>query len=223
MPTGLDDRAEEVLEPLFAIAELAGGAWLAHLRRATSLLMAQASDDDIKVLLLWNIHAVYLDQDINFITSADLVARLNQMNERPWLTCWKRGEPLTTHRLARMLKGFEVVPKPNAAASTRGYCWDSFEDAWSRHASPEAVKASECQYPNENGPRKPGRTDGLTLHPPRTEGRHRPLEWLYTRLPDQQSTACVGVTEGGGRPPRGHAPDARLLLSCGRRQRHPHA
>ena len=136
MPTGLNDRAEEVLEPLFAIAELAGDSWPARLRGTTSLLMAQASDDDINVRLLWDIHAVYLDEDINFITSADLVARLNQMDERPWLTCGKRGEPLTAHRLARMLKDFEVFPAPNAAGQTRGYHWDSFEDAWSRHPSP---------------------------------------------------------------------------------------
>jgi len=167
MPTGLHDRAEEVLEPLFAIAELAGGAWLAHLHRATPSLMAQASDDDISVLLLWDIHEVLADLDcIDFIRTSDLVNHLNRMDDKPWPTCGKRGEPLTAHRLARMLKDFEVFPAPNAAGQTRGYHWDSFEDAWSRYPSPEAVKASERQYPNENGPIKQGRTDGLTLHPP---------------------------------------------------------
>jgi len=167
MPTGLHDRAEEVLEPLFAVAELAGDAWPARLRQATPLLMAQASNDDIRVLLLWDIHEVLEDRDcIDFIRTSDLVSHLNRMDDKPWPTCGKRGEPLTAHRLARMLKDFEVFPAPNATGQTRGYHWDSFEDAWSRHPSPEAVKASECQYPNENGPIKPDRTDGLTLAPP---------------------------------------------------------
>jgi hypothetical protein len=173
MPPGLNDRAEEVLEPLFAIAELAGDPWLTRLHRATPVLMAQASDDDVGVLLLGDIRAVFESIDTHFVASTLLLERLHKMDDKPWLT-WgsprgKNDKPMTPRSLSTLLKTFDIFPVRDVTGNARGYDRHSLEDEWSRHLSPlspEASKASTRQMPHEDGPTKPGRPDGLTLHTP---------------------------------------------------------
>ena len=46
MPDGLSDRAEDVWEPLIAIADQAGGPWPERARSAALVLSAKASIDD---------------------------------------------------------------------------------------------------------------------------------------------------------------------------------
>lgn len=46
IPRGLHDRAEDLWEPLLAIADLAGGSWPGEARAAAQRIMAGADDDD---------------------------------------------------------------------------------------------------------------------------------------------------------------------------------
>src|SRR5262249_55223112 len=52
MPDGLNDRQEEICEPLIAIADLAGGEWPQKARSALMKLCANVEEVDIGVKLL---------------------------------------------------------------------------------------------------------------------------------------------------------------------------
>ena len=151
LPPALNDRAQDVWEPLLAIADLAGDLWPERARRAAVALMGDVSDDDINIELLTDIHAVFEDASAPFISSKDLVTQLCGMDDRPWGT-WGKGKGITGHRLARMLKPFGVEPTPDEQGKARGYYRERFEDAWTRYP---VSKVSKRQATNKNGPEPP--------------------------------------------------------------------
>ena len=133
LPESLNDRAQDVWEPLLAIGDLAGGTWPERARRAAEALMGEVSDDDINVELLHDIRTVFDDTSATFIGSTELVAKLADLDSRPWGD-WKKGKAITTRAVADRLRTFGIVPKPNAQATARGYHRDRFEDAWTRYS-----------------------------------------------------------------------------------------
>lgn len=149
LPDALNDRAQDVCEPLLAIADMAGGDWPGRARRAAVALIGDdRSDEDNGLELLWDINVVFDDKNTPFISTKELVAELCGMEDRPWAT-WAKGKGINGHRVARMLNPFGVEPKPNDQGKARGYYRDRFEDAWSRYPR---FKASNRQATNENGP-----------------------------------------------------------------------
>jgi hypothetical protein len=187
MPPGLRDRGEDVVEPLLAIADLAGGDWPQQARQAVVALMGSASEQDVNVELLHDIFDVFQDACVSFVPSDDLVKKLSELDSRPWGD-WKNGRPISTRGLADRLKPFGIEPKRNTAGTARGYDRERFEDAWARyrHHNP-----SNRQIINENGAEQPfacrqtgvasdasktqeaaidpGLSDGLTLQTPNRE------------------------------------------------------
>jgi hypothetical protein len=146
MPAALRDRAEDVLEPLFGIADLAAsGDWPDQARRAAVALMGSTVDQDINIELLQDIFTVFVAA--TFIKSADLVRKLAELDDRPWGD-WKNGKPITTRAVADRLKAFGIVPTKNEQ-DDRGYHRDRFEDAWARYPP---FKPSNCRNLNEYGP-----------------------------------------------------------------------
>ena len=188
MPTGLRDRAEDVCEPLLAIADLAGDPWPDRARRAVVALMGKVSDEDINIELLRDIYRVFEDEGTTFIGSTELVGKLAELDSRPWGD-WKKGKAITTRAVADRLKAFGIVPRQNEGGTARGYHRQRFEDAWSRYP---AAEASECHNLNKNrsesalskrgappiadtsrmpkSPTSPGASDALTLPKPGREG-----------------------------------------------------
>jgi len=148
LPDALNDRAQDVWEPLLAIADMAGGDWPVRARRAAVALIGDdRSDDDIGLELLWDINAVFDDKATPFISTKDLVTALHAMEDRPWAT-WGKGKGINGHRVARMLNPFGVAPTPNEQGTARGYYRERFGDAWSRYPR---FKVSKRQATNENG------------------------------------------------------------------------
>src|SRR5262245_16071806 len=133
MPKHLRDRAEDVLEPLVAIADLAGGDWPDRARRAAVALMGSTDEQDINVELLHDIAAVFVG---DFMSSHDLVDKLVTLEDRPWRE-FKKGKPISTHALASRLKAFGIVPLPDKHGARRGYYRSSFVDAWTRYPRSE--------------------------------------------------------------------------------------
>jgi putative DNA primase/helicase len=86
---------------------------------------------DIRVIF-----AVGLDR----IFSADLVAGLIELKERPWCE-WNHGKPLTKSTLSRLLRPYGVVSGTVriGGRTQKGYRRSSFKDAWSRYL-PEPEK-----------------------------------------------------------------------------------
>jgi hypothetical protein len=140
-PDDLDDRAADILEPLFAIADTAGKDWPMRAREAAlELTSTEREDDSIGVRLLRDIRLVFTEQRIS---SHDLVSRLEQLEESPWGGRFSRDwrgewEPKA---LASLLRPYGIRPTAlrgvGGKSSLKGYERVMFEDAWERFLPPE--------------------------------------------------------------------------------------
>jgi len=142
LPEELDDRAQDTYEPLFAIADMAGGEWPDIARRALVLLrseQADEEDDAIGVRLLADVWTAFEREPADRISTERLLVLLSEDSEAPWSE-W-HGRPLTARGLAQQLKPFGVrsrnVRLPDGT-TPKGYKREQFEDLWRR-------------YPPENG------------------------------------------------------------------------
>jgi hypothetical protein len=144
LPDELSDRQQDGMEPLLAIADVAGGDWPEAVRRAAiEIFGSQAADDqNIGVQLLADIRTILQSLDDDKITSADLLAKLKEVETSPWAD-WSKGKGLSTNGLARLLKPFGISPKGTIRVEDRtakGYSWDSFQDAFSRYLPSVTLK-----------------------------------------------------------------------------------
>jgi hypothetical protein len=145
LPEAISDRAQECLEPLLAIADLAGGDWPIRARAAVELVVGTPEDNPtIGVTLLRDIFGVFAETGRDAIASADLVKALVELESRPWATCSTGQRPLTTHGLASRLKPFRMAPTKVwiDGKSKNGYTRRMFEDEWSRHC-PDLLAVNE--------------------------------------------------------------------------------
>lgn len=143
LPAELDDRQQEIWEPLLAIADLTGGAWPAQSRSAALQLHTEPDLDDLpmSVLLLADIRRAF-DQIGTWGSSSDQLCRtLRDFPEAPWGSWRTHGvrTGITPRALARMLRPFGIKPKTIRVGgetdkpTIKGYRYEWFEDAWSRY------------------------------------------------------------------------------------------
>lgn len=147
-PGKLHDRAADNWRPLLAIADRAGGAWPERARQTAITLLAAGDDTSIKTQLLADICDIIGDREK--IKSVDLVAALTEKEDRPWGE-WRRGSPLSAIQLARLLKPFNVAPKPlrfETERQTKGYTRDSFRDAFARYIPGQNTR--EAPFPESD-------------------------------------------------------------------------
>jgi hypothetical protein len=139
-PDCLSDRQEDVIEPLLAIADSAGGDWPVQTRQALTELFSGGHDESesIRVKLLSDILEVFNERLWEKIASAELTEALAAIETSPWGE-WKGGKPMTPTSLAKMLKPFKVFPKTvrMSAGTIKGYTRESFADAWQRYLPKE--------------------------------------------------------------------------------------
>jgi hypothetical protein len=137
LPETLGDRAADSWEPLFAIADLAGGEWPARARDAAVELSARArSDDESRGPLLladiWNVFEAR--PEARHLATKVLIEGLCENEEAPWAT-WHKGAPISPRALGRLLKAFDIHSKsvrlPDQS-TPKGYSREDFEDAWRR-------------------------------------------------------------------------------------------
>jgi putative DNA primase/helicase len=133
VPESNNDRLTDKIEPLFAIAEIAGGHW-PDLIRKSMLKMMRSPDESISVLLLQDIKDIFEQSFNDKMFSSDLVDKLKELSERPW-SDWHKGKGLTTNGLAQQLKKFKVRSKGIRIEDTikKGYCLDDFEYDFKRY------------------------------------------------------------------------------------------
>jgi hypothetical protein len=141
LPDELSDRQQDGSEPLFAIADQAGGAWPKMVRDAAVKIFGShaADDQNIGVQLLTDIRLVFDEKETDRIFSDDLVAALAKIETSPWAE-WKHGKPMTVIQLARQLKPFKVSPRNVRIEDVqhKGYGRDDFADAWDRYLRSES-------------------------------------------------------------------------------------
>jgi putative DNA primase/helicase len=137
MLSTLNDRANDLWEPLLAIADRAGGEWPDRARAAALALSGNgaAGGDNQGVELLGDVRKVFdAGQAVDMPTKA-LTTALCADEEHPWAT-YSKGEPITDRQLARLLKPFGIVSTtvhPLGAPHAKGYRRADFEDAWARY------------------------------------------------------------------------------------------
>lgn len=147
LPALNDDRKAEVLEPLLAIADIAGGSWPKRARKAALSLAGAAEDTDIVVELLRDLSMVLPPPPNNvLIPTKDILAKLTAFDDRPWAS-WRHNKPMTGRALARLLGPLGIHPCSDG--SLRGYRADGFADAISRYLPSEASKRHDL---NKDGP-----------------------------------------------------------------------
>jgi Protein of unknown function (DUF3631) len=149
LPAELPDRAADVWEPLFAIADLAGGEWPERARSAARLLMSRRTTDDeaIGVQLLADCWPLFNGSDR--LSTKELRELLIADEERPWAT-WHHGSPISPRALARMLQRFEIRSRTirlDDGTTAKGYLRESFEDPRKRylpaHSADLSVQTSQ--------------------------------------------------------------------------------
>jgi hypothetical protein len=144
LPDELNDRAQDVWEPLLAIADAAGGDWPQRARDAAVALHGRVvSDESRGVALLADIRGIFDTRtDADRIGSSDLVHDLRATEDAPWA-----DDDLSTHRLASMLSEFEIAPKQLRIGqrTLKGYYREAFERAWGLYVPdvPETGSSTE--------------------------------------------------------------------------------
>lgn len=198
IPAGLNDRAADNWRHLIAIADLAGGNWPERARKAALAISGGADDDgSVACILLADIRDVFTAVATDRLSSADLVARLVEREDRPWVE-WRGGKPMTVRQLARQLDPFSIAPGTIRVgnATPKGYRLKQFEDAFSRY-----LGGSEPQHrhkPQESGSFE--HNSSATLEPDVAD--ENPLNLAAT-------AACGGVADSKGvsRPAQAPTPD----------------
>jgi hypothetical protein len=136
LPDELDDRAQDIVEPLLAISEAVGGEWPERARHAAVVLLTGEHRDDTESLgvrLLRDIRSTFDAASADKLTTGKLLEQLHKKEEAPWR--YLNGGQLDANRLARMLKPYGIAPMQfkESGGKARGYLRAHFEDAWARY------------------------------------------------------------------------------------------
>jgi hypothetical protein len=157
LPDELDDRAQDCWEPLLAIADLAGEEWNARGRQTAIEIStgAEREDDSLTTLLLADIRDIFEADGAERFKTADLIARLAQIEESPWGD-W-HGKEITAHALSALLRPFRIKTLPvwTEGKTVRGYKCEQFADAWSRVLGVRSVRGVRSLSSSENSPNAP--------------------------------------------------------------------
>ena len=114
----MHDRAADIWEPLFVLADLAGGDWPRKAREAAEGLATGAQGRSPIGSLLIDIYSAICVTKSDRISSHNLVYWLNRFTDRPWhdlpglriVNCGQRQE-VTELWLAQQLRPYGIRPK----------------------------------------------------------------------------------------------------------------
>lgn len=202
LPAHANDRAtRQNWAALLAVAESAGEDWRERAHRAFFALTPNEGDDSLGVVLLGDIRDVFEGKPAERLHSAELVAALVAITDRPWPEVRKGGKPLTENALARFLKPFKVHSRQVriGALSKKGYELSDFADAFARYL-PGDPPSEAKQRNNASGARVSEEF-----------GNETPADPVSDRKPPKtkQDAGCFGVSdsEGGHGGGNGADPD----------------
>jgi putative DNA primase/helicase len=135
--SNLFNRNLDNWEPLFAIADIAGGEWPALIRETALKLTDEEADEStqsIGVELLADIKEIFEMKRVEKIIIKDLIYALCEDQEKPWAT-YNRGISITPRQVGRMLSGYKIKSKPIRIVGTvyKCYCIEQFTDAFERY------------------------------------------------------------------------------------------
>jgi hypothetical protein len=136
LPGGLDDRPADVWEPLFTVADLAGGDWPALAGEACAGMIKGAREDaqSAGIRLLADLRTVF--GDAGELPTEAVLAKLHELPEAPWGDWY--GHPLTARELAKLLRPYEVRPQVVRIGdkTPRGYKREELAAPWASYVPP---------------------------------------------------------------------------------------
>jgi len=147
IPESLNDRAGDIWEPLFALADLAGGEWPKKARQAAVALNTGAQESSPIGTLLMDIFTVMAINNQERMFSRKLVEGLNyRFTDRPWME-ELRGKPVTERWLSIQLRPYGMRPKTMRIGEERakGYVFEEFEDVFRRYIPMSEVEATRAE------------------------------------------------------------------------------
>jgi putative DNA primase/helicase len=139
IPTPLNDRQSDNWDALLAISDLLGGNWSQDARTA-ALSLSDADDVETTItLLLSKIREALNDlpDEQGSVPTDHLIECLNEDKEATWAD-WSRGNGITPHRLAKLLKPFSVKSERvwDGVKKVMSYTRKSLEPIFDRYLSP---------------------------------------------------------------------------------------
>jgi Protein of unknown function (DUF3631) len=143
IPNELDDRQQDICEPLLAIADLAGGDWPERARSALVKLCSEIDEDQsLGAKLLSAIRDAFNDSETDKLSTQQLLETLvAEETDAPWAAWWEHDLKNNNTRgpaakLARLLKPYGIRARGIRLAdrtTPRGYLRQDFEEAWGRY------------------------------------------------------------------------------------------
>jgi hypothetical protein len=138
LPSGIEDRAADCWEPMFAIAYAAGGDWPDRTKAAALFFTRSGAKETTPgEELLAHIRDAFGTDEKAWTRT--LIERLIQREESPWRDI--RGKPLDERGLATRLKPYGLKSKDVWIAGTtkKGYHAADFSDVWGRYLPPSTM------------------------------------------------------------------------------------
>jgi hypothetical protein len=142
LPDELNDRQQDVWEPLLAIADAAGGDWPTKARAAARELHGDGDEADtsIALLLLRHLRDLFAEHgDPVALSTETILMALVDNDGGPWGKWWAvdsdHGKRSAASGLAKLMKPFGIsstTVKTDGVAH-KGYRRESFADAWLRY------------------------------------------------------------------------------------------
>jgi putative DNA primase/helicase len=155
IPRELNDRAADVWEPLFVIADLAGGPWPQLARDAAIGVAATSTDSNPIAVLLFDVVMQFLFAKTDRLFSSQLVECLNAYPGRPWKDLL-RGKPIDDRWLARQLNPYGIRPRNLRinGAQAKGYCQEDMMETVRRYVPKSEARAllDELEPASEEAP-----------------------------------------------------------------------
>ena len=143
LPEDLNDRQQDVWEPLFAIGERVGGDWPTKLKVAARSLAGapDVADESLGIELLRDLRQyMHGMPGVMPMPSKELVAYLASIDDGPWVEYGKTRKAINQRQLARLLSAFEISPQ-----SVR--CGDETAKGYHREPILEAIKRYLGDHP----------------------------------------------------------------------------
>ena len=157
LPDELDDRAQDMWEPLLAIADLTGGEWPQRALAAALELSRSGNreDDSRTALLLKDIFNVFESNGHDAFKTADLLGHLHTIEESPWGDWY--GKQLSAHGLSKLLRSHRIKTMPVwvDGKTVRGYKSSQFDDAFLRVLGVRSVRNVRNESPSQKTPNAP--------------------------------------------------------------------
>jgi hypothetical protein len=153
LPEELDDRAQDIWEPLLAIADLVGEEWPRVACEAAVELSRAREDDELSigVRLLRDFRRVFAaNAPADKLPSSNVILELAQFDDAPWGN-WV-GKTITPQAISKILKPFGIKTQEVWFNNEkhRGWAKHQFADAWARYL-PDAVGPVGSVGPVEAG------------------------------------------------------------------------